>query len=563
MLGLRSDYVPQLHVLLRLREKRSLPTARIRMFTLMVGLASLAGLANAATVSFQSVVTYPVGTSPSAISSSDFNGDGKGDLAVVNSADGTVSVLVGNGDGTFGPPTTIAVDGGSIAAGDLNGDGRPDLVVTGTNRVDVLLGNGDGSFQGAQHFNTGVGTTALAITDLNSDGKPDLLVSNQVGVGVLIGNGDGTFQADVDYSSGPGTIVVGDFNGDNKMDVAVGSSSGVMILLGNGDGSLQSPVNQGGLPNIRVAVDFNKDGKLDLLVDDRFSLCGFPPKYCGKPLGVMFGNGDGTFQPTAILNAKSVTLTAFAADFDGDGNVDVAVISVSSMEIYAGDGEGSFEPPISFGLLTPSGGIVANAAAVDVNGDKAPDLVVANPGGGVSPSVGISLNNTGSDFSTSITTPSPSLLHAGQSASSTVSLKLLNSFSFPVSLSCSVQPSGASAPTCSLSSNSVTFDLSGQASATLKINAGASLTSRNSFQLFRKSSFLWFPVAGFALLGAGFSRKRRLLVILVGGALFSGLAMLAACGGGNGEPKSTAYTVMVTGSSGATQHSATVNVSVQ
>jgi hypothetical protein len=530
------------------------------MLTLLVVAASLASLANASTASFQPVVTYPVGNSPSATASADFNGDGKCDVAVVNSADGTVSVLLGNGDGTFGSATTYAADGGSIAAGDLNGDGRPDLVVTGTNRVDVLLGNGDGTFQSAQYFNTGAATTTVVITDLNSDGKADLLVSNQVGIGVLIGNGDGTFQADVDYASGPGAIVVGDFNGDNKMDVAVGTSSGVMILLGNGDGSLQSPVNQGGLPYLRAAVDFNKDGELDLLVDDRFSLGLFPPRFGGKPMGVMFGNGDGTFQPPAIINPTSVTFTALAADFDGDGNIDVAVITASGMEIYAGDGKGSFVPPISFGLLTPSGLIVANAAAVDVNGDKAPDVIVANGGG-----LGISLNNTGSDFSTSITTPSPSLLHAGQSASSTVSLKLLNSFNFPVSLSCSVQPSGAgaTAPTCSLNSNSARFDASGKATATLTISAGSTVASRNSVQSFNNKGWL-FPIAGFTFLGTGigFSRK-RLLLVLIGAALFAALTVQLACGGGSSQQTSTTYTVVVTGSSAATKHSATVSVIVQ
>jgi hypothetical protein len=167
-------------------------------------------------------------------------------------------------------------------------------------------------------------------------------------------------------------------------------------------------------------------------------------------------------------------------------------------------------------------------------------VVVANPGGGISPSVGISLNNTGSDFSTSITTPSPSLLHAGQSASSTVSLKQLNSFSFPVSLSCSVQPSGAGAPSCSLSSNSVKFDASGRATVTLTINAGSMLASGKSFQSFGNTYRLWFPVAGFTFLGAGigFSR-RRLFLVLIGTALFATLAAQLACGAGSSQPNST------------------------
>jgi len=526
----------------------------------------MARFAAAATVSFQPVVAYPVGLSPSAITSADFNGDGNRDLAVINSADGTVSVLLGNGDGTFQSPTTFAVDSGSIAAADLNGDGRPDLVITGTNRVDVLLGNGDGTFQAARHFNTGAGTFALVITDLNSDGKPDLLVTNQVGVGVLLGNGDGTFQSEVDYRSGPGTIVLGDFNGDNRVDVAVGTSAGVMILLGDGDGSFQSAVNQGGLPNVRAAADFNKDGTLDLLVDDGFGLCGWPFHFCGEPIGVMFGNGDGTFQAPVIINPTSLTWTALAADFNGDGNVDVGVIDGSGIEIYAGDGKGSFGSPVSFGLLAPGPGIVINAAVADVNGDKAPDLVVANRGGGVSPSIGISLNNTGSDFSISVSAPSPSPLKPGQSATATISLNLLSAFDSPVSLVCSVQPAHAGSPACSLSSNSVTFDGGGKASATLTINAGSSVAFRNSFRSFGKGCVLWFRVAGFALLGAGFSvglsKKRRMLAIPIRAVLLSGLIAQMACGG-SGGPKSTAYTVTVTGSSGATQHSATVNVTAQ
>src|SRR5262249_24743820 len=140
----------------------------------------------------------------------------------------------------------------------------------------------------------------------------------------------------------------------------------------------------------------------------------------------------------------------------------------------------------------------------------------------------------------------------------------LNAFESPVSLACSVQPAQAGAPTCSLSSNSVTFDGSGKASATLTINSGSRLALSNSSQSFSNPGLVWFPVAGFAFLGSGIgvSRKRKLLVVLAGAALFSGLATQVACGGVSSAPKSTAYTVTVVGSSGATQHSTTVALDV-
>jgi hypothetical protein len=152
-----------------------------------------------------------------------------------------VSVLLGNGDGTFGAKTDFGTgaDPNSVAIGDLNGDGKPDLAVANepSNTVSVLLGNGDGTFGAKTDFGTGASPNSVAIGDLNGDGKPDLAVANYLAntVSVLLGNGDGTFGAKTDYGTGAGasSVAIGDLNGDGKPDLAVAdyNSNTVSVLL--------------------------------------------------------------------------------------------------------------------------------------------------------------------------------------------------------------------------------------------------------------------------------------------------------------------------------------------
>ncbi|HKN70900.1 MAG TPA: FG-GAP-like repeat-containing protein [Terriglobales bacterium] len=243
--------------------------------------------------SFQAAVNYDTGINPTWVAIGDFNRDGKLDLAVSDQnctnggppcGTGTVSILLGNGDGTFQPrvdyPTPQGAEGpNGVAVGDFNGDGILDLALaTGSGgagtQVSVLLGNGDGTFRSGVNYTAGLNPAAIATADFNKDGKLDLAVVNNIGsVSILLGNGDGTFQTHLDYGTGSfpwGTLGIADFNGEGNLDLAVANigSNTVSIFLGNGDGTFQPQVQIGtGVhPHGAVVGDFNQDGGLELAV---------------------------------------------------------------------------------------------------------------------------------------------------------------------------------------------------------------------------------------------------------------------------------------------------------
>jgi uncharacterized protein (DUF2141 family) len=350
-------------------------------------------------------VNYPAGNSPNAVAVADFNGDGKLDIAVADYGDpstgnnGGISILLGNGDGTFQAATQI--DAGknpiSIAVGDFNGDGKKDLVVAdlggrptgGNGSVEVLLGNGDGTFQTPLSLSAGNEPFPLAVGDFNGDGKLDFAVCDfNSGVYLFLGNGDGSFQAPALISAGtsPVALAVADLNGDGKLDLAVADmndpsnadNGGVSVLLGNGDGTFQPPVFYpvGLFPTSLAIGDLNGDGKPDLAISSIVGAFGLE----ASALNVLLGNGDGTFKAdvetgTGKSDYVSVfPLSVVIADFASSGKQGIAEVQGPAISILPGNGDGTFLGQLFFNADQLPFQLVVD----DFNGDGKPDIVVAN-----------------------------------------------------------------------------------------------------------------------------------------------------------------------------------------
>ncbi|SOB78975.1 FG-GAP-like repeat-containing protein [Streptomyces sp. 1331.2] len=331
---------------------RGLSVARTVLAAGLVALSTVVALPGSAAAAgdvFAPQVVYPVGHSPRGVAVGDFTGSGRLGLAVPNGEADTVSVLLGNGDGTFAPQATFPTGPGptAITVADLDGDGRADLVTTnqGTSGVSVLRGNGDGTFQAPRGFSTGTHPDAVAVGDFNGDGRPDLAVGvlGEQRVDLLLGNGDGTFQPPAGYPTGtdsnPASIVLSDFDGDGRLDLAVADDgiSSVSVFLGNGDGTLgpRTDVRVGGVPYALAVGDFNGDGRPDLVATDD-----------EDGVRVLLGNGDGTFQPNVFYPAGRLPGSVAVGDFTGSGRLDLVVANgANALALLRGNGDGTFQPP--------------------------------------------------------------------------------------------------------------------------------------------------------------------------------------------------------------------------
>ena len=335
------------------------------------------------TAQFNTHVDYPTGQVPFGVAAGDFNGDAKLDLAVTNSVDNTVSVLLGNGNGTFQPRVDYATGARptSVVVADFNGDGKLDLAITNGsgNSVSVLLGNGDGTFRPHADYATNTNPQFLVAADFNGDGHLDLATANYGPdyspgtVSVFLGNGDGTFQPERSYPAGinPFGIMAGDFNRDGKIDLAVTNNNGawgVWILLGNGDGSFQSTAfyGTGANPRQGVVADLNGDGNLDLVAANCID----------NDISMLLGDGQGHFSSPVNYPAGEYIQAVSGGDFNLDGKLDLVTANAvsNSVSVLLGNGDGTFEANVDY--ATGNG---PNSIAIgDFNGDGTPDIVTAN-----------------------------------------------------------------------------------------------------------------------------------------------------------------------------------------
>jgi len=343
---------------------------------------------------FEPEQRYAAGDRPNSAATADFNDDGVLDVVIANRAPfdaengGDLSVFLGVGDGTLSAEVVYSagVEPWSVAVGDLNGDGVADLVVgngpgfDGTNSdLSVLLGNGDGTFAAEQRFATGAGVRSVALGDFDGDGATDVAVANgsSQGVSVLLGAGDGTLGSAQVFGTGttPLNIAVGRLNGDSRLDIVTTNqlSGDVSVLLGNGDGGFaaEQRFSVGDTPAGVSIGDLDGDGVMDLAVANESILAGGD-----GDVSILIGVGNGSFEAEQRLTAGTRPTSVAVGDIDGDGVNDLVVANGSSddLSVLLGTGSGAFSSEQRFG----AGDRPSYVTLGDLDGDGALDGVVTN-----------------------------------------------------------------------------------------------------------------------------------------------------------------------------------------
>jgi hypothetical protein len=321
----------------------------------------------------------------------DLNGDGILDIAVPGLARNSISVLLGKADGTFQAPFSVDAGAGSfsVVIADLNGDGLPDIAASTSSGVSVILSEGGGNFGAPTIFPAGKSPERIIVADFNGDHIPDLATANfdSNDVSLFLGKGDGTFReaATIAVGVAPLGLAAADFNADGHLDLVVSDSGGkkgpnpntIAVLLGVGDGTFRSPAFVPLKHPEGIAVgDFNKDGRVDLAVALTST----------DQVGVLLGNGDGTFQAPRLFTVFPQSLpepgvgfgptNVALADFDGDGNVDLAVANslTSTVGVLFGDGTGNFKSPSNIEVGRTPVWVLTG----DYNHDGKPDFLSSN-----------------------------------------------------------------------------------------------------------------------------------------------------------------------------------------
>ena len=350
-------------------------------------------------IGFNAPLNYGAGSAPAAMATNDLNGDGLLDFAVANRDDNTVSILLGTNEGGVRSYRNTASYGvgyapRAVASNDFNGDGKPDLAVVNraSDTVTILTNIGAGAFQVRGSYEAGNKPFSITVGDFNSDNKSDLVIVNE-GVGsvvILDGNGDGSFGGPRHLYPGPTPqpAQVGDFNGDGKADLVVANyeTNNVTVLLGFGDGTFDHPrVYNSGVgwnPSALALGDVNNDGKVDLVV----------AKPGSNRVTVLHGTGTGAFGFYTAFIAGAQPESIALADFNRDGRLDLAVGNYqdNTLTVFPGDGRGAYDTLL--GVHLNVGARPVSLLSGDFNGDGKPDLSLAHSG---STTVSVLLNGCG------------------------------------------------------------------------------------------------------------------------------------------------------------------------
>lgn len=368
------------------------PQSRVRSIVLLICFLAMAGLSCSKADPytppdlFYYYASYKVGKNPTTITTADLNHDANTDLVTTNISSNTLSILLGNGDGSFQEQMQVKVcqEPRTLALADFNRDTHSDVVLacSGGDEIALLIGRGNGKFEDGPHYPVHRTPVALATDDLNGDGNPDVVVAlrnDKIKIFLGTGTPEFTHGAQYQYGDTPTSVALADLNDDGKVDMVVTNggpmSNAVSIWLGKGDGTFLDPKDYptGKRPLGVSVADFNNDHRRDLLVinGERDSFTTF------------LGNGNATFQPGQDSGANAGPIAGMTRDFNGDGVLDVAIANLQSndLSILFGKGDGTFRyPPRNY--RTKAGPFAVALFWVTTKQVEEPGLVTADNGDG-------------------------------------------------------------------------------------------------------------------------------------------------------------------------------------